>query len=89
MRFVLFKKNYTVEQALPLKRFFLFTLLLFPQKAFSSQNFFEESGGITGIFLWDYLVLPFLITLFIFIVFKKQIISLVKKIEKTHGDEKE
>jgi len=87
MRFVLFKKKYTIEQTLLLKSFFLFTLLL-PQKAFS-QNFFEESGGITGIFLWDYLVLPFFITLFIFIVFKKQIISLVKKIEKTHGDEKE
>ncbi len=39
-----------------------------------------ETGITENIFL-DYFLFPFLLTLLIFIVFRKKIISLVKKIE--------
>jgi len=42
--------------------------------------------GITENFFLDYFLLPLLMTLVIFIIFKKPIVSLVKKIEKSQKD---
>jgi|GEM_PF-2940551 len=43
----------------------------------------QVETGITEIFFLDYFLLPLLMTLVIFVIFKKPIVSLVKKIEKS------
>lgn len=39
--------------------------------------------GVTGNIFLDYFFIPFLMALLLSIIFKKQIVSLVKKIEQT------
>lgn len=57
---------------------FLF-LMPFNGHAETKESIFQK--GITGNALLDYFILPFLMTIIIFIIFKKHFITLTKKIE--------
>ncbi len=62
-------------------------LFIMPLQAYTekSESIFQE--GITGNTLLDYLILPLLMTIIIFIIFKKYFIALTKKIESTKEKE--
>ncbi len=68
-----------------LTRAVLMVLFLFmlPLIAHTEKNDSIFQKGITGSALLDYFVLPFLMTIIIFLIFKKKFIALTKKIEST------
>ncbi len=68
-----------------LRRTILMVLLLFniPLQSYAEESESIFQKGITGSAILDYLVLPFLMTIIIFIIFRKKFVAVTKKIEKT------
>ncbi len=61
----------------------LLFISLFPGNIIASKGDTMLYKGITGNPFLDYFLLPFLMTIIIFIIFKKHFVSLTKKIEST------